>query len=211
MKGEKVISKAYSPLHRTLILLIITILILSSVPVAVASSAIPMLNSENIQNCELKTEKPFNRLFSEMPLPLDNQVNTPPSSILIKMKADEFDPLVEEPNFPPDLLYNIENGYYLVQFNGPIQFHWTEKIREAGALVLGYVPDHTYLIFMDHKTKQNLEKFSFVRWIGIYHPAYKIQDKLLNKTQEIELNVLVFEDKQDNLAKVRVSIKKKFN
>jgi hypothetical protein len=206
MKGEISKIKAHLPLHRILISLLLVILILSSVPVVIALNPIPMSNSKMIRGYELRAEDSFNRLIPEIDIPLDNQKIVTPSSILIKMKAAEFDPLIEEPDLPLDLLYNLENGYYLVQFNGLIQSYWVEEIRAAGAFILGYVPDHTYLLHMDDKTKERLEKLPFVRWIGIFHPAYKIQGGLLDNMGEIELNVLVLEEKQENLEKVRKSI-----
>lgn len=110
----------------------------------------------------------------------------------INLKAARFDPLLETPDIPLVLTYSDENNYYLVQCNGPIQSEWVPEILEVGANILGYVPEYTYILYMEKDVKKSVSELPFVRWVGIYHPAYKIDQNLLTKQGSAQLNVQVF-------------------
>lgn len=114
------------------------------------------------------------------------------NGIMIHLKAAEFDPLSGDPNIPQNLEISHENVFYLVQCIGPIQQEWYRTISNSGAEILGYIPQYTYIIRMEKEVKHFIEQLPFIRWVGIYHPAYKIDDDLLFKYGEIRLNVVVF-------------------
>jgi subtilase family serine protease len=120
-------------------------------------------------------------------------------SLLVHMKASVFDPLIFEPEFPPHLTYDSTPGYYLVQCTGPISYFWIERFLEMEIIILGYIPDYTYLIKTNSKTLDVLSTFSFIRWTGTYHPAYKLHKGLLEKEGELELSIVTFTDRKDNL------------
>ncbi|UCE38027.1 MAG: S8 family serine peptidase [Thermoplasmata archaeon] len=134
------------------------------------------------------------------------QIPEPSSNMHIYMKAACFDPIKEEPGISPEWTYTSPNRYFLVQFHGPIQSQWITDIQSSGAVILGYIPQYSYLLSMDMDVKERIENLQFIRWIGLYHPAYKIQSHLYEKQGEIELNLLVFEDHHDNLHKVRTQL-----
>jgi hypothetical protein len=129
------------------------------------------------------------------------------SDFLIHLKASTFDPLNVEPLISPALTFSSENKYYLVQCQGPIQPQWIEDIKASKARFLGYIPEYTYLLYMEEEARKIVENLPFIRWIGTYHPAYKIQEGLIEKENEIELNVVVFKDDPLNLQKVRNRLK----
>lgn len=140
----------------------------------------------------LKNEIDLNSLFSE------NQF-----SIYINMKSMRFDPLISEPEIDTALSYDVPKGYYLVQCIAPTMSSWVLDIQNLGGKILGYIPEFTYLVSMDSVTSEKVSKLPFIRWIGIYHPAYKIQEDLLKKSSELELNVVIFRDKIENFDLVR--------
>jgi hypothetical protein len=125
--------------------------------------------------------------------------------LLINLKAAQFDPLTKEPDIKWNLMYQSENNYYLVQCQGPIESDWVEKILDSGAIILGYIPQYTYLLYMENDVKNYIEHLHFIRWIGIYHPAYKIDSELLSLSGNVQLNIVVFRgnDGQKNLDLVR--------
>ena len=210
MRGKRVSLETDIPLTRIFTLLLLTGLILSSMQVAFALPMRSTSSYEPITKYEKSPEMPVNHLLGNMAQWENIPANQNPaffSSILIKMKATEFDPLIEEPRLPSNLVYSVENGYYMVQCFGPIQSHWIEEIKASGALILGYIPDYAYILKMEEGVKEKIENLPFIRWIGIYHPAYKTPRGLIDKKGEIELNVLVFRDRQENLFKVRNSIR----
>ncbi|UCH88337.1 MAG: S8 family serine peptidase [Thermoplasmata archaeon] len=117
--------------------------------------------------------------------------------LFINLKAARFDPLSEVPDIPTGLTYSAENNYYLVQCKGPIQQGWMEDLQDLGVVILGYVPEYTYLLFMEKEVKEGVEDLPFVRWIGVYQPAYKIEPNLLSKQDLVKVNVMVFDTNGD--------------
>jgi len=106
-------------------------------------------------------------------------------SLFIRLKAATFDPLRGEPGFPPDLRISSypggETGCYIVQFSGPVRPEWKEQIRGVGGKLSWYIPDYAFLVQMDPSVKTRIQSLPFVRWVGIYQPAYKIYPDLLGK------------------------------
>jgi subtilisin family serine protease len=106
-------------------------------------------------------------------------------SLFIRLKTATFDPLREGPRLPPDLVIASypagEGGYFIVQFSGPIRAEWKEYIKELGGTLSWYIPDYAFLVKMDPSIKTIIQSLPFVRWIGIYQPAYKIHPDLLGR------------------------------
>src|SRR5215217_250700 len=59
-------------------------------------------------------------------------------------------------------------GYYLVQFDGPVQQVWTQQVAALGGQVLGYVPDNTHVVRMRPEQAINVATLPAVRWVGPY-------------------------------------------
>jgi hypothetical protein len=95
----------------------------------------------------------------------------------------KFDPLKSTPALAKALQTDETDGenYYILQFTGPIYTEWKEKISEAGGIFHSYVPHFAYVVQMTPEEKIEVEKFSFVRWIGLFHPAYKIHPTVYEK------------------------------
>jgi hypothetical protein len=117
---------------------------------------------------------------------------------IIYLKAAEFDPLFEKPNIPGKLTYSQDNHYFLVQCMGPIQPDWVRQLTDSGAILKGYIPEYTYLLYLEPEAKNNIEKFPFIRWIGPYHPAYKLEHDLLLNQGLTQLNIMVFTESKGN-------------
>lgn len=125
---------------------------------------------------------------------------------MISLKYAIFDPLRGEPYIPDHLRIQdaVDNyEYYLVQHSTTSQIIH-DDIKALGGIFCGYTPYHSYVIWMNDTIKQEVEQLSYVRWIGYYHPAYKIMPGLLEEDGLFELNVEVFEetDGETNLEKV---------
>jgi subtilisin family serine protease len=88
---------------------------------------------------------------------------------------------------------------YLVQLRGPAKPEWITQIQDTGAKIVGYIPQNTYLVWLDPACIQTLGHKSFIRWKGAYHPAYKIA-KVLERIQgTIDISVLIYGDKPDDV------------
>ncbi|MBU4242208.1 MAG: hypothetical protein KKF52_03175, partial [Nanoarchaeota archaeon] len=112
----------------------------------------------------------------------------------IYLKAGIFDPLKnEQPDVDKDMILTTSQGYYLVQCNGPVLLEWQKMLKNAGARIISYIPEYAYLVYMDTETKNIVSQLDFVRWIGVWQPAYKIDTGLSEKTGTVKLLITVYD------------------
>ena len=121
-----------------------------------------------------------------------------------------FDPLLEAT--PSSLPTNLklssyptsDPGYYLLQFQGPIQSTWKEAIITAGAQIYDYIPDFAFVVKMDQTAKAAVEALDAVRWVGLYQPGYRVAPQLMytplaaDAGKTVDVTVVVF--KGENMA-----------
>src|SRR5678815_4599266 len=103
----------------------------------------------------------------------------PPSAAPIHLKAATFTPARgEQPDIPPGLTiagYAAgERGYFIVQFDGPILETWKADVAATGAELLDYIPDFAFKVRMNPAQAAQLARLDSVVWVGLFHPAYKI-------------------------------------
>lgn len=105
---------------------------------------------------------------------------------------NRFDPLKETPKLRSALQATETEGenYYILQFAGPIYTEWKEKIAEEGGVFHDYIPHFAYIVQMTPEEKANIKKLPFVRWIGLFHPEYKIHTSVYKTREEEKENKL---------------------
>ena len=108
-------------------------------------------------------------------------------SILIRLGREHFDPLRRSPaqieGIKQIQTYDGEQtGYYIVQFDGPVENSWKEALKDTGADIFDYIPDFAFIVRMDPTEEDTVCALSHVRWIGIYQPCYRISQSALDKT-----------------------------
>lgn len=93
-----------------------------------------------------------------------------------------FDTRKGEPDLPDNLSIDryYGAGYYMVQFKGPIYETWTEELKNSGIEILAYIPHYTLLVFANEEQIGDIKTKSFVNWVGLFQPAYKLQKDLFN-------------------------------
>ncbi|HPC89626.1 MAG TPA: S8 family serine peptidase [Methanothrix sp.] len=117
----------------------------------------------------------------------------PVASSVIKLRSIEFDPAVEVPVGPKALslhdaeLVPTEENYWIVQFVGPAKQEWIDAIQELGGTIGDYVPDNAFMVRMSPKTKDQVSRLDFIRYIGLYQPAYKISPLLMGVRGKVGL------------------------
>lgn len=116
--------------------------------------------------------------------------------VLLRLKYATFDPRAGWPRLPESLAVDAYpgngEGAYIVQFHGPIQDGWTEQIGSLGARVIDYLPDYAFLVWMDGRSRAEVERLPAVRWVGIYQPAFKLSPNL-DRTRPL-YRVVLFPD-----------------
>src|SRR5262245_34651388 len=108
----------------------------------------------------------------------------PPSAAPIRLKAATFTPARgERPAIPPGLTiagYAAgQRGYFIVQFAGPVMDAWKAQAAAAGAELLDYVPEFAFKVRMTPEAAERVAALDAVAWVGVFHPAYKLDPVLL--------------------------------
>jgi hypothetical protein len=132
------------------------------------------------------------------------------TSYEIMMRRDRFDPLDRAPAFR-NSVSGPGGDVYLVQFATQVLEEYRDALESRGASVYGFVSNHTHLVRMDAGTRQAVEALPFVRWVGPYHPEFRLEEELLaglatGDLGEAKYNVMVFERGLDQKALVAQKI-----
>ena len=116
----------------------------------------------------------------------------------IHLKYQAFNPADGEPSMPAMLKADSGNPVRLVQVNGPLTSEEILSLEDAGATLLGYLQQFTYIAHVPGNAPGALEALPVVAWTGHYHPAYKIQAGLLQRSEaRIEVNMIIFRELDD--------------
>jgi len=107
---------------------------------------------------------------------------------VIHLRYAEFDPLDGEPDVPRELKAK-DPGVLLVQLEGPTTQESYDELSRQGD-VLGYLQEYTYLVFSEDANA--IRGLPFVRWVGPYHPAYKVDSSLLDIQGKVDVDVKLF-------------------
>ncbi|QUV86631.1 S8 family serine peptidase [Chloracidobacterium aggregatum] len=70
------------------------------------------------------------------------------------------------------------DSYQIVQFNGRAQDAWLAELRQAGIEPLQYIPHQAYLAYVPAAARETAARRDYVRWMGLYQPAYKLSPAL---------------------------------
>jgi hypothetical protein len=101
--------------------------------------------------------------------------------------AFRFDSRYGEPTIPDalraDPLKDPDYNVYIVQFIGPVKPDWLEALMATGAEVFAYLPSNSYVTALDRNEVPRVDALRFVQWVGLYHPAYKLDLALLETTE----------------------------
>ena len=102
----------------------------------------------------------------------------------IHLKATEFAPgRGELPQIPPGLTIagyaQEQRGYFIVQFEGPVVESWKAEVTATGAELLDYIPDFAFKVRMNPAQAARVERLGSVVWVGLFHPAYKLDPDLV--------------------------------
>jgi len=97
----------------------------------------------------------------------------------ILLRTGTFAPLAGEmPDIPAGLGREGypagQRGYYIVQFEGPIQQAWKDQVSALGGELLDYIPEFAFKVRMTPEQAQQVGHLQEVAWVGVFQPAYKL-------------------------------------
>jgi len=128
-----------------------------------------------------------------------------PADYVLGLRYAHFDPLTTEPPVPAQLRAAGGVDLHIVQCVVPPLESFGKQIEALGGTLRHYVAQYAYLVEMDAATLAAVERLPFVRWVGPYHPAYRLEEFLLENResadqayplQRYNIQVLSVEQKQ---------------
>lgn len=110
--------------------------------------------------------------------PLDNETKTSTSTIYLNAKHIDTK-TAENQSARKPVAYFSGKKMHLIKFNGAIKPEWYQMMTDAGAEMIDYIPEYTYLVFGTYATIQKLQGLSAaenspIYWEGEYLPEYRI-------------------------------------
>ncbi|TAH35797.1 MAG: peptidase S8 [Planctomycetota bacterium] len=103
-----------------------------------------------------------------------------PYDARILLRYAEFDPLREaEPAVDEGLQARAEHELWIVQYVVKGLEPWRQEIQSLGARHQRVLANHGDIWRMGAATAAEVATLPFVRWVGRFHPAYKLEDELL--------------------------------
>lgn len=98
----------------------------------------------------------------------------------VRLEYGQFDPVVGVPEVPPLLQANAACHLYVVQFWATPTEADRDAVRAAGGEIRGYVPQDCHLVLAPAGAEA-LFRLPAVRWVGPYHPAYRLEPFLVQE------------------------------
>ena len=99
----------------------------------------------------------------------------------ILVRSGELDGKINEPLVDARLKGGADTNLYIVQF-------WTQPLPEfrsaiegLGGAVFHYLPMHAVLARMTPIVRDQVASLPFVRWVGPFHPVYRLDESLVNE------------------------------
>lgn len=100
-------------------------------------------------------------------------------SYAIPLRAGRLVPGVTAPSVPENLRSRPGDRLFIVQLETKGLPELRRAVESAGARLLWYLPDHAWIARMDPARVAAVLSLPFVRWVGPYEPAYKIDPEIL--------------------------------
>ncbi|MEM4293163.1 MAG: S8 family serine peptidase, partial [Thermoplasmata archaeon] len=86
---------------------------------------------------------------------------------------------------------NTPTNIKLIQFIGPVKESWKNTLVKLGCELYWYVPNNAFIVKVPQSSISLVKKLSFVRWVGDYLPAYKLDSSLAGTgTEKVTLTLL---------------------
>ena len=116
-----------------------------------------------------------------------------------------FDPAISVPAVPEQLRSTSAQQLCLVQFAGLPTQAGRDAIQEAGGQIIKYMPHDAYVVRMNASQRAAVNALGMVRWVGEYHPAYRLEPALLvegvfTSVEPVTYNVVVADKHNDKPA-----------
>ena len=125
-----------------------------------------------------------------------------PNAGLVDLRYGAFDPLASQLEVPEALRLQEQQQLRIVQFASVPTQADRDAIVAAGGKVIGYLPVNAYVVRMNANQANALQAHKPVRWIGGYHPAFRLEPLLIkmqawSNAQPVRYNIVVADKHTD--------------
>ncbi len=107
------------------------------------------------------------------------QVRTPAVDHRLMLGYGVFDPLAGAPPVSAELSARADVGLFIVQFGYACIDADRRALRDAGAKLVSSLPHNALIVRMGAEQMAAVARTDGVRWVGPYHPAYRLEGDLL--------------------------------
>lgn len=108
-----------------------------------------------------------------------------------------FDPLVQgEPSLSTELTSDYgawTPSLHIIQFYGPIKDEWRAKLQSKGITFIERQRGNAHLVRMKPQQAARIERLDYVRWVGPYHPAFRVPYWMLELPEDTVIEYAVVE------------------
>jgi hypothetical protein len=116
----------------------------------------------------------------------NTNVRTVQASYELGLRYAHFDPIVELPFVEPVLEADSDTHLFIVQFVTQPLEEFEKAITALGGTVHQYIAQFAYLVEMSEDVKIQVESLPYVRWVGPYHPAYRLEEFIIDNFENAE-------------------------
>jgi hypothetical protein len=96
----------------------------------------------------------------------------------LHLRFGTFDPVAQPPMIAKELMAS-DGNLWIVQCRQTVSHNFRNQLTQAGATLLRYVPDDAYIVRLTPQTVETVRKLESVRWVGPYHPAYRLDPSVV--------------------------------
>ncbi len=124
-----------------------------------------------------------------------------------RLDTVSFDPLQSIPSdalWFNDIATNI-NGFFIVQFNGPIKPEWLINLQDLNIKPLKALAPFSYIVWTNSQALENIKPLSFVRWNGYFYSAFRVQgnNRHLPSVQTQSMALVYKKELQETTTKMK--------
>jgi hypothetical protein len=101
------------------------------------------------------------------------------TSYRILVAYQEFDPAAGVPAVPANLAADRGTNVYIVQFYTQPLDAYRAQIEALGGEIGSFIPNNAHVITMSPEVRVQVAALPFVRWVGPYEPAYRVDPQIL--------------------------------
>jgi serine protease AprX len=103
--------------------------------------------------------------------------------------------------------FRASSELVIVQFNGPVEEEWKQRVEKLGVKLGDYLPDFAFIAKVENEQERSkLKRLPFVKSVVPFHPVYKLSPQLrsaLNKSGSVQVAVIGFDKQVDVGRKLR--------